>query len=354
MTTALAPAEPPDGETAVALYAEAKVALARCQRIDEAKHFTAQAATLAYYGRLSKDTSLIDTAIRLQARAERRMGEISSAIPTAAGGRPPETLPTRGKSFDAPAPEPPETKRAVLRRAGISTSAAARAERIAALPEPRFEELVEAAKPPSISELLARANGEKPKAPHTAGTGEEHWYTPPEIIEAARAALGGEITLDPCSSDAAQAAVRAGRYLTEADDALDPRTPWAGLGAERAFLNPPYRNKREGGEDGKLTRFAERLAAELDAGTVAAAIWLSNSITETRAAQLLFRRAVGVCFPARRLHFRDERLQPSGSNPQGSMLIAFGDVALADFEAAFGKYGAIFAPHAGAWTGQEG
>ncbi len=61
----------------------------------------------------------------------------------------------------------------------------------------------------------------------------EH-YTPPEVCELARAALGGEIDLDPASCEQANTIVRARRYFTRRDDGLS--LPWTG---ENVFLNPP-------------------------------------------------------------------------------------------------------------------
>jgi phage N-6-adenine-methyltransferase len=88
------------------------------------------------------------------------------------------------------------------------------------------------------------------------------WYTPPEVIEAARAVLGA-IDLDPASSPMANETVQATHFYTEADDGLIQ--PWSG----RVWLNPPY---------GSLVgKFVGKLVAEYEARNVAAAILLVNS-----------------------------------------------------------------------------
>ena len=54
--------------------------------------------------------------------------------------------------------------------------------------------------------LLKIANGT-----HVSTTGENEWYTPSEVIEAARSVMGS-IDLDPASCKAAQKTVQAGSF----------------------------------------------------------------------------------------------------------------------------------------------
>lgn len=61
------------------------------------------------------------------------------------------------------------------------------------------------------------------------------WYTPPEIVEAARAMLGGVIDLDPASCHRANAIVKARRFGSIELQA--PAAEWSA--AETIFLNPP-------------------------------------------------------------------------------------------------------------------
>jgi hypothetical protein len=62
------------------------------------------------------------------------------------------------------------------------------------------------------------------------------WYTPPDIIEASREALGGRIDLDPATSERANKVVQAARIFTAAaPDLSDPWVPWTG----NVFSNPP-------------------------------------------------------------------------------------------------------------------
>ena len=85
-------------------------------------------------------------------------------------------------------------------------------------------------------------------------------YTPPEIVAAARAAMGG-IDLDPASCPEANTVVQADRILTAEDDGC--AHDWHG----RVWLNPPYNG-------GQLRRFGLHLATQLDAGNVTACVGL--------------------------------------------------------------------------------
>ena len=138
-------------------------------------------------------------------------------------------------------------------------------------------------------------------------SGESEWYTPPRIIEAARAVMG-TIDLDPASSQKAQETVGAETFFTAEDDGLSQ--PWAG----RVFLNPPY--------DAKLVGpFVEKLLSE----PVDEAIILVNNATETKWGQALLERADVVCFPSGRIQYLDSpEGRPKGSPLQGQMIIGIG------------------------------
>jgi hypothetical protein len=67
-------------------------------------------------------------------------------------------------------------------------------------------------------------------AKHSSGSVE--WYTPPEIVEAARTTMGG-IDLDPASCALANRIVKAKSFFTKEQNGL------AQLWRGRVFLNPP-------------------------------------------------------------------------------------------------------------------
>lgn len=165
------------------------------------------------------------------------------------------------------------------------------------------------------------ASGERPSTNgalrHAAGvhvgqnSGNNEWYTPPEILDAARLVLD-KFDLDPASSRAANTRVKATRFYTAEDDGLSK--PWRG----RVWLNPPYAQPL-------ITDFCERLVSEYEAGRVKAAIALVNNGTETAWGQRLLASAAAVCFPSGRVRFIDPDGKPSGAPLQGQMVVYLGD-----------------------------
>lgn len=133
------------------------------------------------------------------------------------------------------------------------------------------------------------------------------WYTPPEIIEKARAVLGG-FDLDPASCAEANEAIQAVRYLTEADDGLAHE--WHG----RVWLNPPY---------GRIAgKFVEHLTRQREAANVTAAIVLVNAhSTDARWFWPLWDGL--LCFSYQRLDFSAGTGRRQGST-HGSVFAYFG------------------------------
>lgn len=143
-----------------------------------------------------------------------------------------------------------------------------------------------------VEDLAQRAF--RPDAHVGHNTGVPEWYTPAEIVDAARQVLGG-IDLDPASSDIAQRTVQADRYFTVDDDGLAHE--WRG----RVWMNPPY-------SAGLVDQFVDKLLEEHVAGHVPAAAVLTNNSTDTIWWQSLGSAASAVCHLAGRVRF----LAPDG------------------------------------------
>jgi hypothetical protein len=147
-----------------ATYEAARLAIAECDRIDECKTWADKAAALASYARQAKDDSLAVMARRIQARAERRAGELLKLIPRADDS-------TR---FGREGDRPPMTRTQAATDAGLSEHQRKTALRIAAVPESQFNRQVESAKPPTVTQLadqgreMRAASAAAPSAVHTS------------------------------------------------------------------------------------------------------------------------------------------------------------------------------------------
>jgi hypothetical protein len=158
--------------------------------------------------------------------------------------------------------------------------------------------------------------------------GENEWYTPAAIIEAARATFAPNgITLDPATSLLAQQTVRADTWHTKDDDGLNQT--WHG----NVWLNPPYAQPLIG-------QFADKLIQETGNGNVTQAIILVNNATDTKWGQKLLAAATAVCFPAGRIRFIDKEGNPSGAPLQGQMILYLGPNTAA-FTNQFTQFGTI-------------
>lgn len=77
------------------------------------------------------------------------------------------------------------------------------------------------------------------------------WFTPPELLEREREALGGDFDFDPASCAQAQRLVRADVWHDGYANGDGLREPWR---ARRMHLNGPYSRK----DGGPITRWIER------------------------------------------------------------------------------------------------
>ena len=126
------------------------------------------------------------------------------------------------------------------------------------------------------------------KRPHVANnSGNNEWYTPAELIEAARNAMGS-IDVDPASNDIAQKVVKAGTYYTAETNGLDKT--WTG----NVWINPPYASDLIG-------KFIDKLIAERQ--NYRQAIVLVNNATETEWFNKIISISSAVCFPKSRVKF---------------------------------------------------
>ena len=133
--------------SALIKYDQARQALAACRNVDEIKDIRDKSEAMRLYAKQAQDTELEQWAAEIKFRAQRAIGELSSALETQKGGF--GIVPTGGKH-----------KAEVLADAGISTSTANRYEKLAAIPEPVIEEIIakskEIGKPVSAKAVMAQ------------------------------------------------------------------------------------------------------------------------------------------------------------------------------------------------------
>lgn len=276
---------------ALVRYDAARKAVSECRRVDEAKEIRDKAQALAAYARQANDTELLEWVTEIKVRAERKAGELLREVERSKGGG------QRTSAILAP----------VLATQQIPKTTAARWQKLAAVPESKFEQAVAAAKEVAgevTTAALLRLNGAHPG--HNSGDNE--WYTPEPYITAARATLG-EIDLDPASTKDANSVVQATRFYTAEQDGLTRK--WHG----RVWLNPPYAAPLIG-------PFMEKLRTSYTTGDITAAISLTNNATETAWFGDAADAASALCLPRSRVKFWHPRKQAVPL--QGQAVLYFG------------------------------
>lgn len=329
---------------ALARYDAAIRALADAKSVDEAKDIRDKAEAMRAYARQANNKQLEVDAAEIRLRAERRLGEllrlqhetvgmnpgtrgqlVGRGVIGGAQGEPPISgvaeCPRCHSSYDAATWNPSRSGGRcpycppTLAEAGISKKLSVRAQALAAVPVEEFEEALDEwrgrveEESERVTTNLLRA-GEK-HVRGTFGTGENEWYTPARYIEAARAALGGEIDLDPASSFKAQATVKAAHFYDEATDGLAQE--WAG----RVWMNPPYAQPY-------IEQFVRKLVGEVEAGRIVAAVALTHNYTDTSWFHCAAEACSALCFTRGRIRF----VSPEGveaSPTQGQAFFYFGN-----------------------------
>jgi hypothetical protein len=135
------------------------------------------------------------------------------------------------------------------------------------------------------------------------------WYTPTQIVEAARAVLGG-FDLDPASDDEANLVIQATTICTEDDNGLylegegtRVHRPWHG----RVIVNPP---------GGMVKPFWNAFVLQWLLGNMTAGIWIGYSLEQLQSLQNGVSEQVErtarvlptdypMCVPSRRLAFAE-------------------------------------------------
>ncbi len=296
-------------------YDAARYALQQAVSVDEVKDIRDKAMAMEAYAKQAKDTELIAWANEIKIRAERKTGELLKEMPKAKGTK--NQLIGRGV-IGGNTVVPPIDEEKTLEELGITKRQSAQWQKVADIPENKFEELMQ---------LLPMTTATVIKNVHVSNnSGENEWYTPSKYIESARLTMVS-IDLDPASSELANKTVKAQKFYSSVDNGLN--YDWFG----NVWLNPPYAQPL-------INQFSEKLIEEYDKN-IKQAIVLVNNATETNWFQNMAQHASAICFPATRIKFIDLDGKPSGSPLQGQCFLYFGDNAEA-FKENFHQYGLVF------------
>ena len=216
-----------------------------------------------------------------------------------------------------------------LSEIGLTAKESSTFKQIASIPDDVFESTIAEKKEAvtkAVSELTTAGMlkvAKEIKSPHVSfNSGENEWYTPSFIIEAARESMGN-IDLDPASNKLANETVKAENYYTIYDNGLTKE--WYG----NVWLNPPYSQP-------EISNFSNKVTAlEFTQACV-----LVNNATETAWFQNMMSKCTCVCFLKGRVKYNDKNGTPANSPLQGQAVLYFGNNAQ-NFSEVFNKYGIV-------------
>lgn len=256
--------------------------------------------------------------------AERRIGQMTSAMETAPGART-DLEPGQGAG--------PGSKKAALKSIGLTKQKASLFEQMAGLDEAEWKERTAAIH----AEVVAGKPASNVLA-HTSATGldRDAYGTPPEWLEPGRELVDG-FELDPASNDRAQLLVQAKHYFTKQDDA---RTQdWRN--AMSLWMNPPFSL----GICGELVAlFVEHVRARLELRKFRGALLLTNNATDTTWWHLAAAACTAHLAPKGRISFLGPDGVPVKGNDHAQTLFYFGP-KLPMFTRLYGDRGIISVVH---------
>jgi phage N-6-adenine-methyltransferase len=299
--------------TSLARISEATRALSAAKTLDDVLKIRDQAEALRVYMKAASDSlDAANAAAAIKLRAERKAGEMLKGI---TGGRGGDRKSTDAVSVDS------------LSDLGVTDQQSSRWHREAAVAEETFEEYLASCEADRREVTQAGLLNVAKGCHVTANSGENEWYTPPDIIEAARDVMGG-IDLDPASCELAQSNVKAKRFYTVDDDGLSKE--WTG----RVWLNPPYSKDLIGPFALKVVNESARLQH---------AVVLVNNATDTAWFHDLASVASAVCFLRGRVRFLDRTGKPANTPVQGQAVIYVG-ANVEGFRRRFSSFGLVVVP----------
>lgn len=184
------------------------------------------------------------------------------------------------------------------------------------------KDIIDAAQEPEQAE-------ERLSRPHVSNnSGNNEWYTPVHIIEAARVAMG-RIDLDPASCKIANETVGAIKYFDIDQNGLEQR--WHG----NVWLNPPYSGN-------EIKQFIAAVCEKWIAQEINQTCVLVNNASDTTWFHLLLDKANAICLLKGRVKFDTPNGPGEGTPLQGQAVFYFGR-NIKEFAQAFSQLGRTLA-----------
>lgn len=164
--------------SALVKYDAARYALQQAVEIDEVKEIRDKAEAMAAYARQAKDTEMIQWVTEIKVRAERKAGEMLSSMEKHPGAKGVGSNQHEVRSHDVTAPK--------LSDLGITKNESSRWQKLAAIPETRFEQAVSAAKEVAgevtTAAMLRIERAQTGKAKPKQAANEDETYTETEHL----------------------------------------------------------------------------------------------------------------------------------------------------------------------------
>lgn len=297
-------------DTALARISLAKKALAEAASLSDVLEIRDRATAMQAYANAKGADEAQQMALEIKLRAERKAGQFLKEQPRQEKGRPKKS----NNSLH-------------LSDLGVTRMESSRWQKMADVPEEKFEDLVSKSSGVTQSSILKEAERQTKGKPHVAkATGEDEWYTPKKIIRLVKR-LMKEIDVDPASSKTANRIIGAKKYYTKEEDGL--KQEWKG----RVWMNPPYSQPL-------VTKFCNLFVEKHISGEISEGCVLVNNATETRFYQNMMQHCRAICFVKGRIKFVDANGESTGAPLQGQTILYFGEY-VDSFAEVFSELGVV-------------
>src|SRR3990167_9764019 len=267
-------------------------------QLDRARQALVQAKTIQETKQVLDISAAAEIYARRQQLGEEAIGYARSIKVEALrqlGGMLKETPRSASRFDEGNKKEPSLNSAPTLSKLGLDKKTSALAQKIAELSDEQFEAVK--------SGVVALSKTGNVHVSNNSCNNE--WYTPPEIIKAARETMG-TIDLDPASSAIANNTIEARVFYTAEDSGL--AKTWRG----NIWMNPPYSQPL-------VEKFCDKLARDYTNGNISQACVLVNNATETAWGQQLLKHCDAVLFLDGRVKFLDIQGKANGAPLQGQM-----------------------------------